>query len=191
MFGNINLSVTLNISQKALHLQVGESMKKALHESYELYENNGKPVVWNFTLEEIVAAVNNPEKSNHPVLMYMRGWMTKYYREGITDTLLNDLNAIIENIHFSKIIAPSDICSSESELPQKIYICRSQSILTPEMYAANDFSKLLTNGDLNRLKSCSFEECENVFLGRPQSKWCSKACGSKFRVRKKRKLDAQ
>jgi predicted RNA-binding Zn ribbon-like protein len=166
-------------------------MKKALHQSFELYENNGKILVWDFTLEEIVAAVNNPSENHHPVLMYMRSWMIRYYREGVTDKLLDDLNTMIEKISYSKIIAPSDLYSMESQRPQQIYVCRSQSIMNPEIYAANDFSKLLTNGELNRLKSCNLEGCEKIFLGRPQAKWCSSACGSKYRVRKKRKLDAQ
>lgn len=166
-------------------------MIKALHDSYEWYEHNGEPYLWTVSLDEIVSAVNNPDESHHPVLVYMKSWLLRFYKEGVTEELLNDLNEKIKNIRFSKIIMPSDLSSHDINQLHRTYLCRNSSIVDYEIYAANDFSKLLTNGDLDRLKSCVLDGCQKLFLGRPQSKWCSKTCGSKYRVSKKRKLDAQ
>ena len=61
---------------------------------------------------------------------------------------------------------------------------------SPEAYAANDFSRILTSGMLERVRRCQMEGSKRLFAGPPQAKWCSKTCGSKHRVRKKRKLDS-
>lgn len=40
-----------------------------------------------------------------------------------------------------------------------------------------------------RLHRCVLAECRRFFVGDARSKWCSTTCGSKFRVRAKRKRD--
>lgn len=174
-------------------------MKKALPIQNEvfIYERHGKPHVWDFFAEEIVEAVNKGLKkesgensSEYLVYQKLREWMNRYLAEGITDGLLNDLNAAIHNIRYSKYIFPLDLIPSESGFPQNGYVARYDKIPEPDAYAADDFSKLLTSGELKRLKKCQMEGCENLFLGPPQARWCSKACGSKFRVREKRRRDS-
>jgi len=116
-------------------------------------------------------------------------WMSRYLKEGTTDDFLNDLNTAIHNIRYSKHILPLDLIPSENGYPQNGYIANYDKTTKPEAIAADDFSKLLSSGMLKRLKRCQMKDCEKFFLGPPQATWCSKACGSKFRVRKKRKLD--
>jgi len=173
-------------------------MKKALPVQNEvfMYERQGKPYVWDFFAEEIVDAVNKGLKnepagtsSENIVFQRLAEWMSRYLKEGITDDLLNELNAALHEIRYLKYIFPLDLLPSETGFPQNGYIAKYDKIPTPEAYAADDFSKLLTSGKLKRLKRCQMEGCENFFLGPPQARWCSKTCGSKFRVREKRKRD--
>ncbi len=174
-------------------------MKKALPGQKEVFviERQGNVVVWDFFAEEIVEAANNGLESapadNSPeyrVLQNLRVWMSRYFKEGVTDDFLNDLNAALHEIRYSKYIFPLDLLPSKIGFPQNGYIAKYDKTPSPEAYAADDFSKLLTSGTLTRLKLCQMKGCEKFFLGPPQAKWCSKTCGSKFRVRKKRKEDS-
>ena len=174
-------------------------MKKALPIQNEVFihERQGRPYVWDFFAEEIVDAVNKGLKneptgtlSENIVFQKLAEWMSRYLKEGITDDFLNDLNTALHDIRYLKYIFPLDLIPSENGFPQNGYIAKYDKIPTPEALAADDFSKLLTSGKLKRLKRCQMEGCENFFLGPPQARWCSKACGSKFRVRKKRKRDS-
>jgi hypothetical protein len=174
-------------------------MKKALPGPNEvfIYERQGKVHIWDFFAEEIVAAANKGLKeepvgtySENLVYQKLCEWMSRYLNEGITDDFLNDLNAALHEIRYSKYILPLDLLPSETGFPQNGYIAKYDKIPTPEAYAADDFSKLLTSGKLKRLKRCQLEGCDNFFIGPPQARWCSKTCGSKFRVREKRKRDS-
>jgi hypothetical protein len=174
-------------------------MKKALPGQKEvfIYESQGKVHVWDFFAEEIVEAANKGLK-NEPVdtggeSIVCRGiyeWMSRYLKEGATEDFLNDLNNALHNIRYSKYLLPSDLLPSENGYPQNAYIAKYDKTPEPEAIAADDFSKLLSSGMLKRLKRCQMEGCAKFFLGPPQARWCSKVCGSKFRVRKKRKLDS-
>lgn len=170
-------------------------MKKALPNTNEIFisEKFGKPDIWDFYAEEIVEAANNgisDSPNGDLVCQRLREWMSRYLKEGITDDLLNDLNTALRKIRYSKYILPTDICPSETGFPVNAYVAQHDNLLDPGAYAADDFSKLLTSGELKRLKRCQHEGCEKFFLGPSQARWCSKICGSKFRVRKKRKRDA-
>ena len=95
-------------------------MKKALPETNEvfIYEKQGKPVVWDFFAEEIVDAVNNKENRKQLVFIELRNWLSRYLQEGITDSLLDDLNSAIHETRYAKYILPADLMSSETGLPQ-------------------------------------------------------------------------
>jgi len=191
--------VTAMLSQIALHLQAGELMKKALPGQKEVFliERQGNVVPWDFFAEEIVKAANNGLGSgpadNSPenrVLKNLRRWMNRYLNEGVTGDLLNDLNAALHEVRYSKYIFPLDLLPSEIGFPQNGYVARYDKIPSPEAYAADDFSKLLTSGTLKRLKRCQMDGCEKFLLGPSQAKWCSKSCGSRFRVREKRRRES-
>lgn len=42
-----------------------------------------------------------------------------------------------------------------------------------------------------RIKRCAANDCRKVFFGDVRARWCSPTCGSKFRVRAKRRRDRQ
>lgn len=168
-------------------------MKKALHETDEvfIFQKSGKASIWDFKAEEVIEAINDSSQENNPVILNLRKWIVRYLNEGITDELLDDLNSKIQNNRYSKYVIPADLTGSVSDLPKNAYIAQYDTALNPESYAADDFSKLLTSGEFKRLKICKLDDCDNIFLGPPQSKWCSKPCGSLFRVRTKRRRDSQ
>jgi predicted RNA-binding Zn ribbon-like protein len=170
-------------------------MRKALPGQKEvfLFQKRGKVLPWVFFAEDIVKAANDGlgnEQADNLVLSKLREWMSRYLKEGVTDNFLDDLNAALREIHYSKVLLPLDLLPSEIECPQNGYIAQYDEMPSPEAYAADDFSKLLTSGELRRLKRCQMEGCEKFFLGPPQGRWCSTTCGSKFRVRAKRKRES-
>lgn len=173
-------------------------MKKALPGQKEVFviERQGNVVVWDFFAEEILEAVNkglegepSDDSPQYRVFKNLREWMSRYLKEGVTDELLNDLNAALHEIRYSKYIFPMDLLPSEIGFPKNGYVAKYDRTPSPEAYAADDFSKLLTSRALKRVKLCQLKGCERLFLGPPQAKWCSKSCGSKSRVRAKRRRE--
>lgn len=174
-------------------------MKKALPGQKEVFliEKQGNVRAWDFFAEEIVEAANKGLESGpadtspeNRVLKCLRLWMSRYLNEGVTDDLLNALNAALQEIRYSKYIVPLDLLPSGIGFPQNGYVAKYDRTPSAEAWAADDFSKLLTSGQLKRLKRCQMKGCERFFLGPPQAKWCSKTCGSKFRVREKRRRES-
>ena len=82
-------------------------MKKALPGQKEvfLYQRQGKVLPWVFFAEDIVEAANDGlknEQADNLVLWKLREWMSRYLKEGATDDFLNDLNAALHEIRYSK-----------------------------------------------------------------------------------------
>lgn len=174
-------------------------MKKALRsrEDSFLSERNGRLEPWGFPIEEILAAVNRGLKGDwggttvEPVLRELYEWISRYIEKGATEGLINELNTHLHAMQYYKYVVPEDFFSSEDDDPQCLFVANLNITYTPKSYAANEFSKLITSGVLKRLKRCQLPGCENIFLGPPQAKWCTPTCGSKYRVRKKRKRDLE
>ena len=174
-------------------------MKKALlgQEEVFLWKKQGKLGFWDFDIEEILEAANEAlEKDSviwlpgDGVLPRLRQWVIRYFEEGATDGFLGDLNTAMLQVRYSKYVLPLDLLPSDSGYPRAGYVAELDQVTSEEAYAANEFSKILTSGMLERVRRCQMEECKRLFVGPPQAKWCSKTCGSKHRVRKKRKLDS-
>ena len=174
-------------------------MKKALlgQEEVFIWRKQGKVGFWDFDIEEILEAANEDlEKDSviwlpgDDVLPRLRQWVNRYFEEGVTDAFLNDLNSAMQQVRYSKHVLPLDLLPSESGYPRAGYVAELDQVNSEEAYAANEFSKILTSGMLARVKRCQMEGCKKLFVGPPQAKWCSKTCGSKYRVRHKRKRDS-
>lgn len=173
-------------------------MKKTLHrqEIAFLSERDGNLRPEETNIEEILAAVNRGLKGdwgNIPdvevTLRMLHGWICRYIEEGATEEFLNELNADLHQIQYYNYVVPADFYSTDGEEPQSVYVTNLNFNYSHEAVAAKEFSRMVSYGMLNRLKLCQMSDCENIFLGPPQAKWCSTTCGSKFRVRKKRKRD--
>ncbi len=158
-----------------------------------LFQNQQSLEPWIANEYDIIDAVN--QRSNEigevsEVLFELGLWLTRYHEEGLTDELLDDLNQRLNSIVYKKYVLPLDLCSKGSKHPEDFYVAQLDTATTaPKVYAADGFARLLTSGKLSRLKVCQLKSCRNFFFGPPQSKWCNKICGSKYRVQEKRRKD--
>ncbi len=174
-------------------------MKKAFHKQEKafLYVKDGKVHPEELCIEEIIAAVNKGIKGEWGdttpeaiILRKLHVWICRYFEEGATEDFFNELNSDLHHVQYFNYVVPPDFYSSQGEEPQSVYVVNLNIAYTPETFAAKEFSKLITYGMLNRIKRCQLPGCENIFVGPPQAKWCSKTCGSKYRVREKRRRDS-
>lgn len=175
-------------------------MKKALHkvEKAFLFERNGQLHPEEPNIDEILTGINRGLKGDWgegtPVTITLREvykWICRYLEEGATEALLNELNADLHQMHFYKYVLPPDFYSLDGKEPQCLTVANMNYQYSPKTFAANEFSRIITTGMLKKIKRCQLPGCENLFLGPPQAKWCSKTCGSKHRVRQKRRRDSE
>lgn len=173
-------------------------MKKALHKQRKAFlsERDGKIYPDELCIEEILAAVNRGVKGEWGdttpqaiIFRKLHEWICRYIEEGATEAFLNELNNDLHPMQYYNYVVPADFYSSEGKESHSIYVANMNNEYSYETYAAKEFSRFITYSMLNRLKRCQLPSCENIFLGPPQAKWCSKTCGSKYRVREKRKRD--
>jgi predicted RNA-binding Zn ribbon-like protein len=111
-------------------------------------------------------------------------WLSQLVDEGVTVEMIEDLNETLSEIRFIRVLMPS---TGGAHYWQDI--ADLDKSLNPDEAAAYGFSHLLEIGALDGLKRCKLPDCERFFIGRPNAKWCSKTCGSRHRVRNKRKKD--
>lgn len=102
--------------------------------------------------------------------------------KGITKGLVEKLNSRIAHVRYHHVLM-----HSSKRKPYWRYVANGDQIDDPELSVAYGVSHLWAAGALDGLKRCQAKDCQQFFLGRPNSKWCSKTCGSKHRVTKMRK----
>lgn len=173
-------------------------MKNPLHnqEKAFLYEKDGKVHPEEMCIDEIIAAVNRGIKgdwgTNSPeaiIIKKIHDWICRYIEEGATEKFLDKLNTDLRPMQYAHYVVPADFYSPNGDQPQSIYIANLNLSYSHEAHAAKEFSRLITNGMLNRINRCQMPDCEKIFIGPPQRKWCSTTCGSKYRVNRKRNKD--
>ncbi len=112
-------------------------------------------------------------------------WICELVEKGVTDEMIDELNSVLADLRYVHVLMRAD--------DGRPYFQRNIADMNRppnvEVLAAHAFAHLLTNGGLKGLKRCAMPDCEKHFIGRPNAKWCSKSCGSKHRVRMKRKRD--
>jgi hypothetical protein len=178
-------------------------MKKALHQVQKAFLSikDGKIRPEETNMQEILDAINHPacngrehqekvqQNKVQQVFEELRDLINRFLQEGITEDFLNELNANLGKVKYTHQVMPSDFYSCDDKLPQSIFVVDLNYNYSPSVVAAKEFSKFITTQMLYNLKKCELNDCKNFYLGRPDSKWCSKTCGSKSRVRKKRRND--
>ena len=192
------LGCNIIIPHNTLHLQYGCSMKKALHdiEEVSLFKTTDGILSDELSIDVILDHVNRGLKGDFGTsnqvaigLRKLHQWISRYIDEGATEQLYGDLNADLQHIRYSKSVSSNYSPSKDGNSKGK-YIADLTKGITSEEYAAKEFSRIITDRLINSLKRCRGFDCESVFFGPPQAKWCSKTCGSKYRVREKRKRDS-
>ena len=137
------------------------------------------------------AAVIDEETKNRKLTydeyfkIIIHDWFTIFVNEGITEKVIKYLNSRIQHVRFHHVLK-----YSENGLPYWRYIADSNSVMSdPELQSAYGITHLVAIGALRDLKRCGLEDCQKFFIGRSNVRWCSKSCGSRYRVLQKRKKD--
>lgn len=118
--------------------------------------------------------------------LLMLKWLSRFYRYGISKKMLQELNAAMVEIKCSPWIY-----TDENDGYVLTYAINFDQIPPVESAAALFFSSMALNGELNGLKRCESHECRKFYVGNAKAKWCSDTCGSRERLRKKRKRDRE
>ena len=116
----------------------------------------------------------------------MLKWLAHYYRYGLSKKMIRDLNAAMVGVKCRPWIYDDQeggyACA---------YAIDFDHVPPVESIAALFFSSMALSGALNGLKRCESEECRNYFIGNAKAKWCSDTCGSRERLRDKRRRDKE
>jgi len=175
-------------------------VKKALHteKTVMFVLINGKleqhPYYVDRILEGVNSCLEDDWEQTEEITKRFRAlntWLCRYNSEGPEEELLNELNIKLSPIKFLRHVLPPGFYSENDKEPKCAYVADFNLPYSPEVLAAYDFSTLLSVGKLDRINRCNLSECKKFFLGAKRAKWCSPTCGSKFRVRMKRKRDSQ
>ena len=114
----------------------------------------------------------------------LRYWFEQIIANGVTEELVGALNGEQMVTRYQHIL----VLEEDGSVTWR-YVADFGTGRAPETRASYIVSHLLECGALDSLKRCHSEDCENLFAGRPNTKWCSKACGSRQRMRSKRRRD--
>jgi predicted RNA-binding Zn ribbon-like protein len=195
----------------ALRVQEGKFMQKALHDEVEVFFTfqRGELIAWHASdVDMLIRAANDaPEfettqKDGFTLLVKdgvvvpriseeetfcieVNDWMCELVDNRVTDEMIDELNSALADLRYVHVLMRSE----DGRPYWQRNIADMNRPPNVEVLAAHAFAHLLTNGGLKGLKRCALPDCEKFFIGRPNAKWCSKSCGSKHRVRRKRKRD--
>ena len=118
---------------------------------------------------------------------WVNHYMERIVVHGVTEEMVDELNELLSDVRYIHVLS----ISQRGEAYWQFNIADMQKGSLPPEVAAYALSHNLAAGGLSGLKRCQLSDCEKFFVGRTNSKWCSKSCGAKHRVRKKRKRDRE
>lgn len=112
-------------------------------------------------------------------------WLDRAIDTGLSRSFLKEVERKVEN--FSVPSVPK--LSGNRFVWHRILIDPSG---VPDMDAAfaMNMCLLINHGVIKKVHRCALDDCRTYFVGDSRSKWCSKSCGSKYRVRQKRLRDS-
>ena len=170
-------------------------MKKAQHEPILVYQE-GQLIGWgaddvknllksaNDALinDEVKTRKNLTWKELSDIIAYE--WLEMIVENGITENIVKDLNKRISWIEYRRALM-----HSKEGPPYWREVADARSLSHPDLKTTYIVSHLLAIGALENLKRCKLKDCRKFFIGPANRTWCSKSCGSLFRVRQKRKYE--
>lgn len=165
-------------------------MEKALHDYFYINTGSELKLYSNKDSSFLIEAANfHINKDNDldasPPLPELNAFiyecMAEYYVNGASYLLLNRLSEILMNLKIQCLIE-----NIENKL-SAVHVAYMPPNPDPLVFAAYMFSHITSLGGLKGLKRCQNKACFKFFIGRPNTKWCSKSCGSSCRVKKMRK----
>jgi hypothetical protein len=173
-------------------------MKKALPDEKEIFltTSGGKLRAWDYRdVDFLIEAANKAVKGETGATeLYVSteaaycfevyDWFEWLLEKGVTKEMINEVNDVLGEFRYFHVLMPS-----KNGNPFWKSVADFEISSDPGVAAAYSFSHLLSIGGLDGLKRCKLKDCQQFFIGPPNAKWCSRTCGSKYRVRKKRKRD--
>lgn|GEM_PF-1757416 len=172
-------------------------MKKPLHAEKEqfLLSSKGRLIGWGVAdVKNLLRNANRAKTENLQLVpgitiqdaecIFARDWFEAFIDKGLSKETIDRLNARLAHVRYHHILMPS-----HKGRPYWRMIANADQIDDPELSIAYCMAHLLACGAFEGLKRCSLRDCQKYFIGRSNVKWCSKSCGSLYRVRKKRKRD--
>jgi hypothetical protein len=172
-------------------------MKKPLHAPKEqfLLLSKGKLIGWGKNdARNLIINANRARAENLISREDLNGWeferllalqwLDVIIEKGVNGEVVKWLNSRIQHVRYHHVLK-----HSPGTAPYWLRIANADEIKEPEVSIAYAFAQLLAVDAFSGLKRCREKACLNFFIGRPDSKWCSKSCGSRHRVTKKRKRD--
>jgi predicted RNA-binding Zn ribbon-like protein len=167
-------------------LELSRKMQEAYSEENLLDPNSElaretPEVLWKVRYYKGIPNVSEEES----FCLWINNLLSEYINQGReSQEMIDELNEFMSRIRYRHMLMPSNIGTPKWE-----YIADLDRQLTPDEIAAFSFSQMIVKGSLMNVKQCQMSDCGHYFTGRPNAKWCSKPCGSKYRVQKKRKKD--
>ena len=172
-------------------------MKKTLHSQNDqfLLSSKGQLIGWGASdVKNLIANANRAktESLNSKERITIRDaecifayeWLDTFVAQGVKEEVIKKLNSRIAHVRYHHVLM-----HSARGMPYWRHVANADQIDDPELAVAYGVAHLLAIGSFVNLKRCRMRSCQNFFIGRPDSKWCSKSCGSKYRVSQKRKRD--
>jgi hypothetical protein len=116
-----------------------------------------------------------------------RRWLDPLIAKGPTAKLIWEIHDIAKDV-----VIPMHLGIRGSRSRPKLVLGYGALMDTPEpaLYALA-VGRMIETGFADRFHRCGVPDCQRYFVGDPRSRWCSTTCGSKARVRAKRKRDRQ
>lgn len=166
-------------------------MEKALHDYF--YINTGKEIKLysdkesSFLIEAANFQIERLRGNNSPGTIpaldaLIFDCMVEYYKNGLSDDLLNKLNKVLTDAKIQRLVKNCDNKLIGVDIAYMPY-----NNTDPLVFGAYMFHCVTSLGGLEKLKRCQNIECVKFFISRTNAKWCTSSCGSKCRVKKMRK----
>lgn len=170
-------------------------MKKVLHEQNLLMDQHGRLIGWGTndvknvlkSANEAVVSEEIRHRGTYKQVMDMvtYEWLERIVKEGISKQIITALNKPISHIEYRRALMLGD----DGQPYWRQAAVENEDLRHPQLRAIYVITHLLAMGELDKLKRCQVNDCKKFYLGPDNKKWCSKKCGSLFRVRQKRKKD--
>lgn len=180
-----------------LHLQESEFMKKALQDKKQrfLLSSKGRLIGWGISdVKNLLKNANRAKAENLKLgpeitlkeaeCVFAREWFDVFIDNGPSKEVIGKLNSRISHVRYHHVLM-----HSSKGLPYWRRVANADQIQDPELSIAYCMAHLLACGAFKGLKRCDLKDCQKFYTGRSNVRWCSKSCGSLYRVRQKRKRD--
>lgn len=165
-------------------------MEKTLHDYFyiktgeEIKCYGSKDAIWLIEAANLHIEMKNDKKLDFSIPAldeFIYECMELFYENDLSDNLIFKLNEPLKNVRIQCLVE-----NIENKL-SAVHVANMPFNPHPLAFGAYMFSHVAYLEGFESLKRCYNKDCLKFFLGRPNAKWCSSSCGSKYRVNKMRR----